>query len=97
MIIFESILTTFKSNIVFRGSLDSSDNWLEPKIELQGSLRSAIDNLGVHGANKAKNPDLNTYPRVVHLLKTIFENSAFNSFCFSTFNMQATAMKQASN
>ena len=33
MIIFESILTTFKSCIIYRGSLDSSDNCLEPKIE----------------------------------------------------------------
>jgi hypothetical protein len=33
MIIFESILTTFKSRVVFRGSSDSSDNWFEPRIE----------------------------------------------------------------
>jgi len=33
MFIFESILTTFKSNIVFRGSWRSCVNWLEPKIE----------------------------------------------------------------
>jgi hypothetical protein len=31
MIIFESILITFKSSIIFRGS---TVNWLEPKIEL---------------------------------------------------------------
>ncbi len=31
--IFESILTTFKSYIVFKGSWGSSVNWLEPKIE----------------------------------------------------------------
>jgi len=31
MIIFESNLTTFKLSIVFRGSLNSSENWLEPK------------------------------------------------------------------
>jgi len=33
MIIYDSILTTFKSSIVFRCSSDSSDNWLESKIE----------------------------------------------------------------
>jgi len=31
MIIFESILTTFKASVVFRGSWGSSVNWLEPK------------------------------------------------------------------
>jgi len=36
---FRSILTTFKSNVVFRGTWDSSVNWLEPKIEpLSGNL-----------------------------------------------------------
>jgi len=33
MIIFESILTTSKSSIIFRGSWGSIVNWLEPKIE----------------------------------------------------------------
>jgi hypothetical protein len=33
MIIFDSILTTFKLSIIFRGNWGSSDNWLEPKIE----------------------------------------------------------------
>jgi hypothetical protein len=33
MIIFELILTTFKMSVIFRGGLDSSDNWLEPKIK----------------------------------------------------------------
>ncbi len=30
---FESILTTFKLSIVFRGSWVNIENWLEPKIE----------------------------------------------------------------
>ncbi len=30
-IIFESILTTFKLSLIFRGSWDCSINWLEPK------------------------------------------------------------------
>jgi len=33
MIIFESILSTFKSSYILRGSWDSSVNWLEPQIE----------------------------------------------------------------
>jgi hypothetical protein len=33
MIIFELILTTFKSSGIFGGSWGSSINWLEPKIE----------------------------------------------------------------
>jgi len=33
MIIFETILTTFKSSTVFRGSWSSSVKWLEPKID----------------------------------------------------------------
>jgi hypothetical protein len=33
MIIFESILITFKLSVVLRGTWDSSVNWLEPKIE----------------------------------------------------------------
>jgi len=33
MIIFESILTTFKLSIVFRGSWGRSVNWLESKME----------------------------------------------------------------
>jgi len=33
MIIFESILTTFISSIIFRGTWGSSVNRLEPKIE----------------------------------------------------------------
>jgi len=33
MIIFETILTTFKLSIDFRDSTDSSDNWHVPKIE----------------------------------------------------------------
>jgi len=31
MIIFGSILTTFKPSIIFRGSWGSAENWLEPK------------------------------------------------------------------
>jgi len=33
MIIFKLILPTFKFSVIFRGSSDSSDNRLEPKIE----------------------------------------------------------------
>jgi len=33
IIIFQSILTTFKSSIIFRGSWGSNENWLEPKAE----------------------------------------------------------------
>jgi hypothetical protein len=33
MIIFGSILTTIKSSIIFRGSWDSIENWLESKIK----------------------------------------------------------------
>jgi len=33
MIIFELILITLKSSIVLRGSSDSSDSWLKPKIQ----------------------------------------------------------------
>jgi len=33
MIIPKSILTTLKLSVVFGGSLESSDNWLEPKTE----------------------------------------------------------------
>ncbi len=33
MIIFESILTTFQSSIVYRGSYGSSFNWPKPKIK----------------------------------------------------------------
>ncbi len=33
IVIFESILSTFESNVVFRGSCGSSVNWLEPKTE----------------------------------------------------------------
>ncbi len=32
MIVFESILTTFQSSIIFRGSWGNSENWFEPKI-----------------------------------------------------------------
>ncbi len=36
---FESIFTTFKLSIIFRGSWGSIENWLEPKIEpLSGNL-----------------------------------------------------------
>jgi len=31
MILFGSILTTFKLSIVFKGSWGSIENWLEPK------------------------------------------------------------------
>jgi len=33
LLIFESILTTFKLSIIFRGSWGSINNWLEPKIK----------------------------------------------------------------
>jgi len=33
MIIFESIFTTFKSSVIFRGSWGISVNWLKPKTE----------------------------------------------------------------
>jgi len=33
MIIFEPILTTFKSSVVFRDSWGNSVNWLEPQNE----------------------------------------------------------------
>jgi len=33
--IFESILTTFKSSIVLRGSWGSNVNWLKPEINPQ--------------------------------------------------------------
>jgi len=33
MIIFESILTFFKSSFILRGSWGNCENWLEPKIE----------------------------------------------------------------
>jgi len=43
MIISESILTTFKLSIVFRGNWDSIENWLEPKNEPpSGNLASPI-------------------------------------------------------
>ena len=33
LLIFESILTTFKLSIIHRGRWDSIENWLEPKTE----------------------------------------------------------------
>jgi len=33
IIIFESILTTFKFSVIFRDSWGCSVNWLEPKID----------------------------------------------------------------
>jgi len=33
MIIFGSILTTFELSIIYGGSWDSIENWLEPKTE----------------------------------------------------------------
>jgi hypothetical protein len=33
MIIFKSVLTTFKTSIVLRGSCEIDENWLEPEIE----------------------------------------------------------------
>jgi hypothetical protein len=33
MIIFESILTTFESSIIFGGSCGSIENWIKPKTE----------------------------------------------------------------
>jgi len=39
MIIFGSILTTFESSSIFGGSLESIENWLEPKTKpLSGNL-----------------------------------------------------------
>jgi len=34
MIIFESILTTFESSIIFGGSWGSIENWLKPETKL---------------------------------------------------------------
>jgi len=38
MIIFESFLTTSKASVIFCGSRDSSENQLEPKIELKANF-----------------------------------------------------------
>jgi len=33
MIVFDSILTNFKSIVIFRGGWGSIENWLQPKTE----------------------------------------------------------------
>ncbi len=40
MIIFESILTTFKLSVIFRGSLGSSVDWLETKFLVYYSIKT---------------------------------------------------------
>jgi len=44
LLIFESILTSFKTSIIFGGSLGIAENWLEPKTK-QPSGNLACPNL----------------------------------------------------
>jgi len=42
MIILKSILTTFKSSIIFKCSWGSSVNWFEPKVSLPKSVKHSV-------------------------------------------------------
>jgi hypothetical protein len=51
MLIFEWILTTLKPSIVFKGTWESIENWLSPKI------KPPSGNIACHGYRQTKRDD----------------------------------------